>query len=307
MKPCPVRLTALALMILGGGCVNSPPESATVQQASLWQPNGLVFSTVTGTASDGQSYPNDFSSPESFPDEADTVFAEQFKSRTDINVKADAPVGVFVATLESAYSAKTLKIAALVAEGIEGEYEPPLAWVVEALGLDIDVGGETLELSKSPEPIGDGISIPMMRAAAPGRVHLMPVARYSPDFSLPFGYYTVDGDEPDYVQVNRIAAAWGFGDTSRNHQRLMPRVSFTSKLSFDPPAGTFGLYCQSPTHTTHTDPTLNTGVGHQTQYAVRVYPLPDVEHAYLVCFEEAANGDYQDYVFVITNVEPAAN
>ncbi len=44
---------------------------------------------------------------------------------------------------------------------------------------------------------------------------------------------------------------------------------------------------------------------------VRTYPLKDragvaIANAYLVCFEEAANGDYQDYVFTLSNVTPVA-
>jgi hypothetical protein len=29
------------------------------------------------------------------------------------------------------------------------------------------------------------------------------------------------------------------------------------------------------------------------------------ENSYLICFEDASNGDYQDYVFVLSNVIPA--
>lgn len=43
---------------------------------------------------------------------------------------------------------------------------------------------------------------------------------------------------------------------------------------------------------------------------MRTYPLKDragaaIPNGYLVCFEEAANGDYQDYVFTLYNVKPA--
>ena len=37
-----------------------------------------------------------------------------------------------------------------------------------------------------------------------------------------------------------------------------------------------------------------------------VLAFPAFANAYLVCFEEAANGDYQDYVFTLRNVKPVA-
>jgi hypothetical protein len=46
------------------------------------------------------------------------------------------------------------------------------------------------------------------------------------------------------------------------------------------------------------------------RHAARIYPLKSrggarIPDAYLVCFEEASNGDYNDYVFVLTNLKPA--
>jgi len=44
-------------------------------------------------------------------------------------------------------------------------------------------------------------------------------------------------------------------------------------------------------------------------HAVRVYPARErvgqlLSHAYLICFEEATNGDYLDYVFLLSNADP---
>jgi hypothetical protein len=49
----------------------------------------------------------------------------------------------------------------------------------------------------------------------------------------------------------------------------------------------------------------------QGVHRARVYPLKDragasVENAYLIGWEEAANGDYQDYVFILGNVRAAS-
>jgi len=43
---------------------------------------------------------------------------------------------------------------------------------------------------------------------------------------------------------------------------------------------------------------------------MKVYPLTDaagnvVAASYLIAVEEAGNGDYQDYVFILSNVQPA--
>mgnify|MGYP001798242744 CR=1 FL=1 len=45
-------------------------------------------------------------------------------------------------------------------------------------------------------------------------------------------------------------------------------------------------------------------------HRTKVYPLKDasgapVANSYLVCVEEAGNGDYQDYVFILGNVKTA--
>ena len=47
-------------------------------------------------------------------------------------------------------------------------------------------------------------------------------------------------------------------------------------------------------------------------HATRIYPVKDragqlVPNAYLVTFEDATNGDYQDYVFLLTNVRPTSS
>ena len=302
--------SAILVSLLLTGCstsqksVDTPPPTTS----EPWQPDGLVFSTTMGTASDWRFVPTPADRAHVMGEQA-TAFEIGIYTGLAVRVQESAPLGVSIATLDikSVQLPEPLevRVTALIAKGLEGGNEPPLAQIVEALGLNIDVGGDQLELSKEPHPIGDGVSMPTLRAAGPGAVYITAVARYSPDFKLPFGFYTTVGDEAAYTPVNQIAAAWGLGDTSRNHQSLMPRVSYPDEQSFDPPAGAFGLYCESPTHVTHTDPEINVGEGHQTQYAVRTYPIPDLDHAYLVCFEEAANGDYQDYVFIITNVEPA--
>ena len=75
------------------------------------------------------------------------------------------------------------------------------------------------------------------------------------------------------------------------------------------PDGEFGIFTTSMTHKTYTEDAKN--AANQVKHAVRTYPLKDragvaIPSTYLVCFEEAANGDYQDYVFTLSNVVPVA-
>ncbi len=80
--------------------------------------------------------------------------------------------------------------------------------------------------------------------------------------------------------------------------------------SFDPGGYVFGLYTTSPTHTSYTADDWNLLLSSgKAAHATRIYPAKDASgkplaNTYIVCYEEAQNGDYQDYVFVIRNVKP---
>lgn len=185
--------------------------------------------------------------------------------------------------------------------GYEGSSEPPLQEVVDALGIGIDVGWTTLSNTTSAAPQGQEVIAPMFVAAGTGSVGITSVARYSPAEVLPFGWYTnTDGTITTNevgVQANGLA----------NAQTLFPALA-SGTTSFDPQGATFGFFVESKSFNrfNYTEDALNTGVAHRT----RVYPVRDrqgfiVDNSYLVCFEDATNGDYQDYVFVVTNVKPA--
>lgn len=199
-----------------------------------------------------------------------------------------------------------LDVYGLSANGLEGSAEPPLAQAVETLGHAIDVGGTGLSLGTHPGAIGDEVLEPLLRRAEPGPVTVRPVARYSPAFPLPFGWYVPNGGAPVLAEVGVLADSSG----GPEHQTLFPALA-GGGISFDPGDGPFGLYTSSPSHEAFTQDALNEllfpgNVGH----AARIYPLKDrdgapIANAFLVGFEEASNGDYQDYVFVIENVVPA--
>ena len=75
----------------------------------------------------------------------------------------------------------------LSTNGEQGNNEPPLKQVVDTLGYPINVGGTGLILGTGAAPIGDEVVAPLFQKAGAGSVGMKPVARYSPDETLPFG------------------------------------------------------------------------------------------------------------------------
>ena len=78
-----------------------------------------------------------------------------------------------------------------------------------------------------------------------------------------------------------------------------------ARTASTPAAGSFGIYVDSNSfdRESYTQDGLNTNIPH----AARIYPAKDragtlVPNTYLVAFEDAQNGDYQDYVFEVSNV-----
>ena len=203
-------------------------------------------------------------------------------------------------TLATSVGAADAGLYGLATKGEQGANEPAFASCVAALGYGIDVGGTGLILGTGAAPIGDEVIHPLFHKADAGPVTLRPVARYSPNETLPFGWYvqTADGGVSTSL-VGTIALG--------QEQTLNPQTTPDSGTTFDPGNATFGLFVSSNTfnRNTYTQDARNTG---PTVHASRVYPLKDrqgqlVPHAYLIGFEDAANGDYQDYVFLLTNVD----
>ena len=186
--------------------------------------------------------------------------------------------------------------------GYEGENEPPLQAVADALGYGVQVGWVTLANHLNPAPQGDEILTPEFRAAGPGAVSLRPLARYSPAGEVPFGWFT-RGAEINRSQVGVLAGALS------NAQTMYPALA-TGGASFNPQGNTFGIYTELPGRGRfdYTADDLNTDGIHRT----RIYPARDrqgqlLRNTFLICFEEASNGDYQDNVFLLTNAEPAGD
>ncbi len=193
----------------------------------------------------------------------------------------------------------------LSTKGLEGENEAPLAKIIEALGYKVNTGWTGLANHIGQELQGEELSASLFRKAGNGKVQITPVARYSPDFELPFGYYIDSASSPAKHQVGVLAKAGKYPE----HQTLYPTVARGS-TNFDPGTSIFGFYTTSASHSAYSEDVWN-----MLQYpanaihATRIYPLKNefgqpLKNTFLLCFEEAKNGDYNDYVFLLENIVP---
>jgi hypothetical protein len=214
-------------------------------------------------------------------------------------------VGIAKATLNIKNLNQEINLTGLSTKGLEGENEAPLAQIVEALGYKVDVGWTTLPNHLHPDLQGEELKPTLFTKAGEGNVEMIPVARYSPDFPVNFGYYTPSKNGPVQHQAGILSVAGQYPE----HQTLFPGLS-VGQSSFDPGDDAFGFYAISPTHTVYSEDIWNILFYRaHASHAMRIYPVHDkngvnMKNTYLVCMEEASNGDYNDYVFLVKNVKP---
>ena len=175
--------------------------------------------------------------------------------------------------------------------------EPPLQQILEALGYDVDVGGTSLTLPA--KAAGDEVRAPLFQRAKPGSVGFYLIARYTADEETSFGYYTIEAGKPVGKAIGSVA--------KRHHQMINPELEGDSQTSFDPGEVIFGLYLKTAKQRFYSDDRLNAGTH---KHVAKAYPLRSrghnaVQDAYVVAFDEDADGDYQDHVFMLWNVKPA--
>jgi len=215
-------------------------------------------------------------------------------------------IGVARGTLEIKKIGLAISLTGLSTKGLEGENEAPLSLIVNALGYSVNVGWKTLANNLLPAVQGEELAPATFKKSDNTKpVTMLPVARYSPDFPVNFGLYTNEKNGPRQHQNGILAKAGKYPE----HQILFPAYS-GNVTSYEPGDKTFGFYAISPSHTVYSEDIWNilfypTHAAH----AMRVYPVRNkggevVKDKYLVCMEEAANGDYNDYVFLVSNVEP---
>jgi hypothetical protein len=214
--------------------------------------------------------------------------------------------GIARATLQLKKIHFTLPMTGLSTTGLEGENEAPLSLIVDALGYGTDVGWKSLSNNLHPMLQGQEMAPALFKKSDVSKpVEMIPVARYSPDFPVQYGLYTETDRGPRQHHRGILAKA----DKFPEHQMLFPDFSENPGV-YDPGDQAFGFYASSPSHTVYSEDVWNILFypSHAT-HAMRIYPLRTkqgtvIHDDYLVCMEEAANGDYNDYVFIVRNVKP---
>ena len=198
-----------------------------------------------------------------------------------------------------------IDLTGLCTKGLEGENKAPLSDIVDALGYNVNLGWTTSANHCLPELQGDELASSLFQKAGNGKVEIIPVARYSPDFNLPFGFYVINESKPDIHQVGVLAKAASFPE----HQTLFPALESGSNF-FDPGKNSFGFYATGPAHSAYSEDVWNMlYFPANAVHATRMYPIRSkagkpIVNTYLLCFEEAKNGDYNDYVFIVKNIIP---
>jgi hypothetical protein len=271
----------------------------------------VVFSAIKGTVSkpDSLILPAGTTSVKLISGDTASFKIVSHKKNKLIVVFTPSPdfIGITKAKLQVKNSAgksiTVINLTGLSTKGLEGENEPTLATVAEALGYKVNIGWTTLANHSRPELQGDEIPYSLFHKAGKGKVEMIPVARYSPDFELPFGYYIDSAEMPQKHEAGVLAKAGAYPE----HQCLFPAIARGTN-SFDPGNNTFGFYSTGPTHDLFSEDVWNMlFFPANAVHATRIYPLKDttgklISNTYLLCFEEAKNGDYNDYVFVVKNI-----
>jgi hypothetical protein len=184
----------------------------------------------------------------------------------------------------------------------EGKNEPPLQSIVHALGIPLNVGGDKLELDTKADKIGDGVFVPYFKKAGDGPMTVTPLARFSPPGLITFG--RINKGSQGLVTIGDLAESTVQPDA---HQCLMPPWA-EAPQHLDPEDGApFAFFLKAHHYTSFTDPAIPTEA--TIAHTARVFPVTnfqgrELKNAWLVGFEEAANGDYQDAAFLIENVVP---
>ncbi|CAM3271731.1 Choice-of-anchor D domain-containing protein [Deinococcus saxicola] len=289
------------LLVFSGTRDGTGAGASAVQTVAFENSSGAAVK-LTGLALLGDAGTFELVSPPPFPQ----TLAAGASLKLNVKLLPGATTGVLRSTLRAVGDTSPIgevNLSGLRAAGLEGNNEPPLAQIVDALNYVVNVGGNDLILGTGASPIGDEVAAPLFERASAGQVTLRPVARYSPDGPSAYGTFALDSN---VVRPQERGAMVSSGQ----NQTLNPPLQ-SGQTTFDPGSDPFGIYLAPNNYAkqaTYTLDRLNTG---STRHAVRVYPLKNragqaVPNSYLLAFEPSENGDYQDVVFVLENVRPVA-
>ncbi|MBK1835364.1 hypothetical protein [Roseibacillus ishigakijimensis] len=201
--------------------------------------------------------------------------------------------------------AQSVQLRGVATPALEGHNEATLHQIVSALGMDVQTGSEELSLDTKSKKIGSSLAVSQFEPVAGQVVTLTPLARYSPPGETPFGFAVPDGKQLVLQKAGSLA------DTTAQrpdaHQTLRPPLASGQRsVTFANAPKRFGLFLKAHQYTSLTFP--GKAEGATIEHTARIFPVTtfegkSLENAYLVGFEEASNGDYQDAVFLIEGVQ----
>ena len=231
--------------------------------------------------------------------------AFSFKSENGIGkILFDASHGKNSYFAELVSDHQTIPLAAIALDKFEGHNEPPLQMILEVLGADVNPGGTKLRLNTQENTIGDSLLATAFEPITGEPFQIKGLARFSPKGVTPFGFVLPDGKLQKIGSLDNVSEK-----IPDAHQCLLPPTLPTPDgITVENPPKRFGLYLKARHYTSVTEP--GAAKGAPIKHTARVYPVTkllgrDFKNAFLVCFEEASNGDYQDAVFLIEGVKIA--
>lgn len=237
---------------------------------------------------------------------------------TDNAVLSPAPAQndgatVLDATLEVAFGGQKLAVRNYALVLTYAELEPTFGQILQAFPQWTTQLPSWLPDSANPNPATlpgvvagtDEVAAPVFERLDPTKpVTLGPLARFSPVGLVPFGWY-----EPTKVTGRTTAGtlAMQTDPQTNDKARMLEPPLASGSSSFEPSAAKFGIW-MAPAGVGLL--TSDDADGFDGQHRVRAFTLRDpqgvvVPGSFLIGGEEAKNGDYQDYVFVLTNAKPS--
>lgn len=194
-----------------------------------------------------------------------------------------------------------VQISAIATPALEGKNEPSLHHILQSLNIAANVGGSQLALDAKSEKLGDSLAASGFSATG-DTVRITPLARYSPPGAVDFGTFAIGST--DQVKVGTLSDS---SEQKDAHQSILPPASQdgTFEIAAADLPEHFGLYLAGPHYTSATTQGFDdkAKVPHTARiWSVNAMQNVKLNDAYVVGFEEASNGDYQDVLFLIEGV-----
>jgi hypothetical protein len=315
-----VQITGLALS--GTAQLTLGPSGAAVQASSAPVAGAALFQIVNPPG-----FPSTLGPGMDLPVTVQLMTAGANLPAAPTN--KDAGCTLLTASLTANSSLGSAQVTVYGLALIQANYEATLGQILIALGNKLDVGQAQSNWNPNTSMMAadlpgveagtDEIAAPHFAKVGTGSVTMTLVARFSPPGVLPFGWYP--GTSATTLNTVGTMAMTTDPQTSDKARMTYPPLEAGSATTFDPGSGTFGLWVFSDQKTEkykeggnvingdydYSQDALNAPAN---VHRFKSYPLKEasgapVAHSYLVAVEEAGNGDYQDYVFILSNVSPA--